>query len=363
MIKVAAVLLREGVRVSPKKIRVVIRARPDLDDTTRMLVAELAKRKISTVVLTAGHVRRPTWMPREVRLLRVRSLQAFATYMTSSHVFFTHGLFGSVRPPSNQIVVNVWHGMPLKSIGADIGHSEYRRFTVTIATSERFREIVARSFDVVPSAVLLAELPRNEMLTRTASTRPVQGRYVVWLPTWRSAVLKSTLHVDGDPQTGVPDSDELTSLVAELAAQGVTLVAKIHPFSDPSESDRFRNAGAMVLDETWLADNETTLYEVLSASSALMTDYSSVAVDYLVTGRPIIFVHRDLDAYRQSRGLNFTNEELALLGSTVLEGPGFVEDVLRILDAAAPSSEEARELFHSVEGSGATSRLLDLLSL
>ena len=45
------------------------------------------------------------------------------------------------------------------------------------------------------------------------------------------------------------------------------------------------------------------LNEVLWAADALVTDYSSVLVDYAVTGRPIVHLAADAAAYAQSRGL------------------------------------------------------------
>lgn len=44
------------------------------------------------------------------------------------------------------------------------------------------------------------------------------------------------------------------------------------------------------------------LYEVLSATDILITDYSSVYFDYLLLDKPIIFATPDLKEYQEERG-------------------------------------------------------------
>ena len=53
--------------------------------------------------------------------------------------------------------------------------------------------------------------------------------------------------------------------------------------------------------------NEVQLYEFLALTDGLISDYSSVAVDYLLLDKPIGFALDDYEAYKECRGFVFEN--------------------------------------------------------
>ena len=58
-----------------------------------------------------------------------------------------------------------------------------------------------------------------------------------------------------------------------------------------------------------LVPNDLPTNEVLAVTDVLITDYSSVFVDFLATGRPVLFFTPDLEDYKTSRGLYLAPEE------------------------------------------------------
>lgn len=57
--------------------------------------------------------------------------------------------------------------------------------------------------------------------------------------------------------------------------------------------------------------HDIDIYELLAITDILITDYSSVYFDFLLTGRPIIFTPFDLDDYiRKERELYFNYHEV-----------------------------------------------------
>ena len=54
-------------------------------------------------------------------------------------------------------------------------------------------------------------------------------------------------------------------------------------------------------------DDGLELWSYLSQSDALITDYSSVYLNYLLVNRPICFAVPDMDEYSDSRGFVFDN--------------------------------------------------------
>ena len=60
-----------------------------------------------------------------------------------------------------------------------------------------------------------------------------------------------------------------------------------------------------------------TFYDILSHADLLITDYSSIYFDFLVTGKPVIFNFCDRIEYEESRGLSYNPVELFCAGKIV----------------------------------------------
>jgi CDP-glycerol glycerophosphotransferase (TagB/SpsB family) len=81
------------------------------------------------------------------------------------------------------------------------------------------------------------------------------------------------------------------------------LLVKPHPMSinvgKPFEDD----AQWAMIDDQVLFKNGLGLYELLAQVDLLVTDVSSVYVDFLITDRPQILYFPDMERYKETRGL------------------------------------------------------------
>ena len=59
-----------------------------------------------------------------------------------------------------------------------------------------------------------------------------------------------------------------------------------------------------VINDDWLFEKGFTLYDLVAQSDLLISDISSVIVDYLLLDRPIIFSFADFHSYENSRGFS-----------------------------------------------------------
>jgi CDP-glycerol glycerophosphotransferase (TagB/SpsB family) len=114
---------------------------------------------------------------------------------------------------------------------------------------------------------------------------------VGYFPTWR----------DDDSAFMRRGGLTIEHLAASVGAQGGVLVFKPH-FNTALESSP--GSGAVVLDP----DDDLNAY--LPLCSVLVTDYSSVAFDFLLLERPVLYFVPDLDDYRRRRGLYFEPEQV-----------------------------------------------------
>lgn len=220
-------------------------------------------------------------------------------YLRAEAVLFTHGLYGNPRPCARKPIVNVFHGdgpkdiRPAKSVGALLASS------YLVGSTPLFSQFQASAFEVPADRVLVTGNPRTDQFWQTPfpgsfARLGITGEFVVWMPTFRRPRAIGAVRVRGDaPATGDPGHEELATLLAALGERGIQLVIKPHPM----DADRRRWEGALTVDEDALVGAGVSLYALLGASAGLVTDYSSVWVDYLLLDRPIAFLVPDRTSY------------------------------------------------------------------
>lgn len=264
---------------------------------------------------------------------RLRTIMAMAT---AQYVFHTHGIYRFARRRKGQTIVNLWHGMPLKTIGTyDSQEPRLPLGDVTIATSDLFRGIMAKAFRMDESDVLVVGQPRNDPLVRAA--RIAEADTVLWMPTYRSSNI-GEIRLDS-PFSTAAMSESLARIDAGLAGKGVKLVLKLHPMDvlNTELQDSFANIRILRRDQP-----QPPLPELMAASRCLITDYSSVAIDYAILGRPIGYFCPDRDAYE--RGFVPGVAEPFFAAGTMLPDPAaLVEFAINPPEHGKPASDLVRD--------------------
>ncbi len=302
--------------IIPKHTKqICIHSWPDYDDMTRGLLNELEIKNNSYQVSILTHQNRkpPTWACKPyVTHVKKTSIRGLWTYLRSKYVFFTHGCFSSFKPVKTQISVNIWHGMPIKNIGRYLGPNHpTKHSTYAVSTSPFFTEIISHAFEIPRERILEVGLPRNDLLSNEKNISLRQQichtqKMVIWLPTYRQAIT-GDIRIDGQIEKNVfnlPDLNirELNNSLKEI---GAVAVLKPHPMAPRAEKDLIRRnlSHIKLIDEEWLLRQQTTLYEILSLSDLLITDISSVLIDYLILNKPMVCHFPDVDVYKNSRGM------------------------------------------------------------
>lgn len=240
-----------------------------------------------------------------VRFVKKNSLQGLWLFMRSRYVFFTHRTYRFARCPAHQTIVNLWHGMPVKTTGIFVSKASALRQPYSgyaVATSGFFATIISKAFGVPRSRVLVSGLPRNEWLfsvDRRHSEMTRDGhKFVVWLPTFREYEVDGYRLNDASGKDAIcPET--LVALDQALDRVPVTVLLKFHPgdVRNRSEWPELRNIRIM----TGAAFQKAGLnvYKLLACSDGLITDFSSIAIDYLITGKPIALYGADPTNYHR----------------------------------------------------------------
>ncbi|WP_181276321.1 bifunctional glycosyltransferase/CDP-glycerol:glycerophosphate glycerophosphotransferase [Brevibacterium oceani] len=235
----------------------------------------------------------------------VEGTAAWHRALATSRVWINNNNFPYyVSKRSGQYYLQTWHGTPIKRLLWDIPARKvplsYRRLmlrqvaqwdTLLAQTEEAANRL--RSGLGYNGEILVGEYPRNQRLLK-GLCEPVAIRrrlgispdvpLILYAPTWRER------HRVG---SAVNWSEYLDP--RKLAEEtGATVLTRSHHIAKNRSS---KMAGTLDVSA------EPHVEDLLAVSDIMVTDYSSVAYDFSLTGRPIVLFAPDEDAYSQERGV------------------------------------------------------------
>jgi CDP-glycerol glycerophosphotransferase len=304
-----------------KDNRIVLVTRPDGDDQGVSLCLGLAKSRWKGKIYWLVH-QDPApfgaWQQRrglgnvDIRFLDLYSLRGILAYFRAYYVFYTHGALFNYAPPKRKLVVNLWHGMPIKKIWRGVPGSELPLSSYLISTSPFFSNVLVKASGFSPNQLLVTGLPRNDFLKEprpaavdyVARLRGRAQRLILLMPTYRSSANGFMTHdgIETNTVLGLSEEDA-KKLHAWLERNHCKLLVKPHPMSINAGKPFQDDDQWSMITEPALFDMGLGLYELLAQVDLLVTDVSSVYVDFLVTQRPQILYFPDMERYEETRGL------------------------------------------------------------
>ena len=214
--------------------------------------------------------------------------------------------------PKN-IIIQLWHGSPLKNIGIDSRKTKVRKlldkirfnsidsYTFCVSPASIFDSCFKSAFSLKQQHILRAPFPRNTSLF-ISDVRKLEIRrflevrsdekLILYLPTHRKEGKDSNLYEE------VLKINKYDNLFLE---NKIKFFIKPH-FYEMKNFKSFKDLKSIKI----LLNSDIDLYELLASSDSLVTDYSSVFFDFELLGKPICIYPYDLDEYLEDdRGLYF----------------------------------------------------------
>ena len=251
-------------------------------------------------------------------------------FLTSKYFFYSFGKY-PIKPSSNQMVVNLWHGMPLKKIGnleEGLERVDYNFFTKLVSSSDFFTPIMKAAFNATDEQMLLVGNIRNDELFEEE-----KDKNIIWMPTYRNS---KNYH---DSQAAIIfslDELEFNKINNILEEYEYHLYIKLHPLEESQFKFKNNYSNIHMLSEETISQDYGTLYKFLGTTSALITDYSSVFLDYYLLNRPVAFTINDYEEYKENRGFVFDDVKSLMAGPTISN----LDDLLVFLNSVMMSKDE-----------------------
>lgn len=237
-----------------------------------------------------------------------------------------------------RLIINLWHGVPLKKIALlDPNLKKAARiyfkkifsenYTCILTTSHELIPLMARSFAVSEDKIKVWGQPRNDGLFQKNDCHEILGQLFPDLPEYTKTVLYAPTFRDYGQVQLFPFKDfDQKQLEAFLEEKNMLLFIRTHVAEQGSAAPylgkRIRFLGN---------EQAEDLTGILNIFDCLITDYSSIYIDYLLTDKPMIFLPYDRQQYLDGRGMNFDYDD-------VTPGPK-PETFNDFLDALSPKED------------------------
>lgn len=295
--------------------------------------------------------------------------------LTSYFIFLTHS-FLSIE---GKVIFQCFHAYPFKGTGYFDSNIDDNSFELTHVSNLKSKYILSNGtfysvlfsacFGVPARKFLISGMPRNDVLqlsdgkTKMNNHFPItkNKRLILYMPTYR----ERTKFSDDETKGYIFQYDDFSidSFNSFMEKNNCILVIKMH-HADNLMFEHLSNFSNNLLFLKESDFENEDFYEYINACDVLITDYSSIYIDYLYLDKPIIFSHNDIELYQQERPLMFSNLPFWCPGEKITnwkELENAIESIFNGVDNFKHERKRVFDLLYDVKDSNASNRILETL--
>ncbi|MFM2629155.1 CDP-glycerol glycerophosphotransferase family protein [Vibrio chagasii] len=293
------------------------------------------------------------------------SIKCLFDFFTSYYVIVDHAIPRFLTNNKREIY-NVWHGIPLKTIR----HFDKDRFTDAfldfesdnlnglVCSSNLDRAVMAACFNLPPSKCILSGLPRADLLDSSGLEwftdpqeemliKSLAGRKLVsWMPTYRGTWKEFN-------EINAFSEEEERLLCKFLEDNNAVLGIRPHKFSRLQALPLLEKSGLLLDLSDYVITNT-----LLKHTDILITDYSSVWLDYSLISNNICLYLFDEADYGGERGMIYPLNEV-LTGEISRDFQSLLISLKKMAVKESESSSLPSAMFFKYKDASNTKRFVE----
>lgn len=289
----------------------------------------------------------------------------------SKYCFYTHVLTG-IPYNRGQVRYFLTHAaIPIKNSTGKFWNYKFNTFIeCTSLFASKYR---CKTFGGGEDRAQILGLPRNDYLFKKSNTiqnliGKEYNKAILWMPTFKHINNSNRNDFNSNIQKDISllNEETLSSINEILVKQNSYLIIKFHPSQDMRYVDIYDFSNIIFLTNSQLLEKGIEIYSMLGETDALITDFSSVYVDYLLTNKPIGFELRDKKEYEKGIGFIFENPFDFMPGHKIYNKEQlakFINDICSNNDLYLEDRKKMVELCHKYRDGNSSKRILEFLKL
>ena len=293
----------------------------------------------------------------------------------AKYIFFTDAYGFARNCRSDQVRIQLWHGCGFKT-RVNFVRCE-KRYEYMTVISDLYADIHADIYGLRENQVLVTGYAKQDWLFHADQDDlkklgiPGADKYIFWLPTFRSTGnrMEQLDEYCLGSETGLPvidTKDKMNCLNVFLSEKRIVLIVKLHPFQDKATVHCGNYSNIHLVESEDLAVQDIPVNRLLGQADALISDYSSAAVDFMLLDRPIAFMLEDMEEYKRSRRFVFEDIRKWLPGKEIFtfeDVLAFVGEIADHCDATAVKRRSLRDKMHKYCDDNNCQRILKALRI
>ena len=354
----------------PTKRIILFESTPTLTDNTKAVFDELVRRGWNETYEFVWITSEPAERFADVRIPNVRFVPRSddAQFKTLTFQARVQLMCNEVlaKRTGRQFTLYLAHGCALKDVRGKYELPESIDCALTL--SPYMAQYDAQNLGYPAEKMLPLGYPRNDELF--GERLPLRALFpdsdfekaIYWMPTYRQ-------HKNGQVHSSVSmpilyDTKIAGEVNACAAKNKVLLIVKPHFAQDVTKIKSMQLSHLKFIDNDFLNEKSISNYALLRSVDAMLSDYSSVYYDYLLTDKPIGLCWDDFEEYKACEGFLLDPQDI-MAGGVKLYTPddlcAFVESVAKGEDVLCEARRAVRDRVHAHVDGHATQRVVDFL--
>ena len=265
-------------------------------------------------------------------------------------------------------VIQTWHGTPVKKLGildssnkdANIKKflKESERYTAFISSSKATSWALAACFGMDARKIYVTGQPRNDILFKENDRDKILNALYPDIPPYDHIILYAPTWREKENARFFPFDDiDWQFFESFLEKNKIVIFLRGH-IND--NIDYIKDSSRILCMNQ---DKVEDVQDVLNIFDLLITDYSSIYIDFLLLNRPIIYIPYDLKDYEKTRGLLYDYEHIAA-GPCVSDFSqliGSIEDFINNNDFYSESRARLNDFFNEYKDNKSSGRVYELI--
>lgn len=278
-----------------------------------------------------------------------------------------------------QLFIYLSHGWGYKAPKGRNLDTDKSRFDIMTATGPLAAEGLSEYWNSPQSKVVVTGYPRLDYLFRKNSSVDaiLQNKWkfnkfdkvIFWMPTFRQSWSKHISENYIENETGLPifnDIDSIRRFDLFLNSINSLLVFKLHHLQADLPIFKLVFNNIIVVRDEELQNMGIQLYQLINYADAMVSDYSSISIDFMIVDKPIIYTLDDYEEYNKSRGLFPENAIDYMPGYHVYNAQELEKSIAEIASGIDRYMEARRKVvdqYHTYRDGNSSKRILEQLRI